>query len=202
MMPGRSTRWAEALDFSGPRARVAWWSWALLGVALLAGLALEHRVAVLEEASGETARELERLVRADRRQRLERAIAAQARPTVPGSVAAPALHGPVILEVTHLAGRLAYPWPAVLQGLQAEAARQQVVLMAVSLDVSALDHAVLRAQGAVQNDVAALRWAAGLPQGQLLGRQALGTPFVARQGRYGMTAEVQAIWGGTGEGAP
>lgn len=197
-----SAQWPEALDFAGPRVRAAWWSWALLGVALLAGLALEHRVATFEEARADTVRELERLARADRRQRLERAIAARGAATAPERVAAPALQGPVVVEATQLARRLAYPWTAVLQGLEAEAARQQVVLMSMSLDASALDQPLLRAQGAVQSDQAALRWAAGLPQGQLLARQALATPFVARQGSYALKADVQAVWHGPRAGAP
>ncbi|RZL11476.1 MAG: hypothetical protein EOP40_02470 [Rubrivivax sp.] len=196
-------RWPEQLDFAGPRVRTAWWSWALLGLALLAALGLEHRVTALEEARAEVAAELKRLRRADQRQRLALAASGGMRRTPVGHITpAPALQGAAMQEAALLARQLAYPWAAVLQGLETESARQQVVLMGMSLEVSSGQQAVLRAQGAVRDDMAALRWAAGLPAGQLLGRQALASPFVAAQGPYGLKADVQAVWAASPVGPP
>lgn len=197
--------WVEAMDFAGPRVRPAWWAWCLLGVAVLALLVLAERLDHQEGARVESAAQLKRLERADRQQRLQRAAALRqadgssgprsgAGPGEPAS-AAPPLTGSAVTEAAQMARLLSYPWADVLYRMEMQAAEHQVVLMGMSLNLaSSSARPLLRAQGAVQGDSAALQWASGLPQGQLLSRQALATPFEGLRGRYAMKADVQAMW--------
>jgi hypothetical protein len=191
----RKPTWAGQLDFAGPRVRTAWWSWALLLLSLLAWLALADHADRLGTEREEAEAQIKRLARADRLLRLERAVQLKASASAgPIGTPAPVLDDASLEDATQVAWRLAYPWSAVLSGMESAAAAQQVVLMSMSLDLTAMGQAALRAQGAVRDDAAALRWAAGLPQGQLLGRQALGAPFVNVRGSYALKADVQAVW--------
>lgn len=192
---GWPAAWAEQLDFAGPRVRTTWWAWAVLAVALMAAMMLAERLDTLALAREDTAAQRQRLERADRQQRIARAAARrQTAPVAAGTPQGQALDAAMVDDALQVAWHLSYPWPQVLMGMEARAAQQQVVLLSLSLDASSPRQAVMQAQGAVQDDLAALQWAASLPQGQLLGRQALQAPFVGSRGAYGLKADVRAVW--------
>jgi hypothetical protein len=204
--------WAEALDFVGPRVRTATWSWAVLGAGVLALLVVADQGDALHQAIDEEQAQLKRLSTADRAVRLARAAQAEVRsdkarakaaPDASASAAevpaAPKLDDQALPEAVNMVAFMAYPWPDLLRDVSQRAMDHQVVLMALSLDLSGWDAGaspvpMARLLAAVPSDEVALRWAADLPEGQLKTRSALQTPFSSLWGSFALKAEVQARW--------
>jgi len=211
----QSGNWAEQLDFAGPRVRTAGWSWAVLGAGVLALLVVADQGDAQHQAIDEAQAQLKRLTKADRAVRLARAAKAEVRSdnarakasadtsssstALPEVPAAPKLDDQALPEAVNMAAFMAYPWPDLMRDVSQRAMDHQVVLMALSLDLSGWDAGAApvptaRLLAAVPSDEVALRWAADLPEGQLKTRSALQTPFSSLWGSFALKAEVQARW--------
>jgi hypothetical protein len=192
----RST-WPDALDFVGPRVRTALWSWALLVGGMAACMAVSERAQQSLAARGEAQAMLHRLERA--KHQLTLAQAAPRAASAPSQQALPqALDAVAMRQVAQVAQQLAFPWPSVIERVEQAALQEHAVLTGFSLDTSGLGGKAdarlpVRLQAAVHDDVSALRWVAAHGDGaQMLGRDALSTPFDTVQGHYALRAE--AVW--------
>lgn len=191
----RQPRMAAQLDFAASGLRTAWWSWALLGVSLAATLLQGERAEQVAAQQAEATTELKRLMRAARTGQPERLAAPSnglSPATGPTSLSDPAFFD----GAAEVASRLSYPWAEVIRQVEVAAAGQNVMLLTVDLELPPLGPVVMRAQGAVESDMAALRWAANLPRGELLSRQTLAAPLALGSASYGLKADVQAFWAG------
>lgn len=203
--------WASDLDLSGGRSRAAWWSWLVLAAGALALMVAVDHADSLRAEQADAADQIKRLSRADRQMRLQRALTARAASadaaaSMPTAAAqakpatAPALQGAAVPAATRMVRQLAYPWQANLGQLDAHARQAQVVMtqLAVNLEsvaqVSAgpqmMPAPQWRLQAAALDDASALAWTRLLPQGSLVSREPLKTPFSTRAGMY--TLQVSA----------
>lgn len=193
--PRWKAHWAEALDFVGPRVRVAMGSWALLVGALAASMAVAEQAQTLATAQDDVQTTLRRLERAQHQKAL--ALAAPRAASSPHATD-PALTPAALKQAARVSQLLAYPWPAVIGRLEQAAQQERAVLMGFSLDINSLGGKLdalppARLQAALPDDAAALRWVAAHGEGaQLVGRDALATPFDTVQGHYALRAE--ASW--------
>lgn len=193
----RAPRWAQALDFVGPRVHTALWSWFLLACGLLAAGMLAPRIDQIEQDRRDAQISLQRLNRAAHQQ----ALAAKA-PVLPDGkgVQAPPLTPDTAARAAQLAQWLGYPWMAVMRQIETTAQAEQAVMLSFSLDLATLGSKAgrlpdIRVSAAVQDDTSALRWAqAQGPSAQLLSRERLSTPFAAAAGQYDW--RVEATWSG------
>ncbi|MES2089037.1 MAG: hypothetical protein V4532_03505 [Pseudomonadota bacterium] len=190
------TTWADGLDFVGPRVRTALWSWALLVGGLAACMAVSEQAQQFITHRDEAQAMLHRLERAQHQQTMARAAPRAA--SSPGQAVAQPLDDATLRQAVRVAQQLAYPWPAVIERVEQSAQQEHAVLTGFSLDISSLGgkgetRPQVRLQAALHDDASALRWvAAHGDQAQMLGRDALSTPFDTAQGHYALRAE--AVW--------
>lgn len=189
--------WVVSLDFRPVRPRPALWAWAVLAAGLLSVLWLADQADQLQQRQAEAQAQLQRLARADRQVRLERAVRER---TVGASAPQAAARAPVLSpaaadEAVAMLRALAFPWPETLRSMEMSASNAGAVMLSMS---TSLDDAgrtagpTWRLQAAVPDDAAALGWAASLPAGRLITRASLAAPFSTAHGLYGLKAEVQA----------
>jgi hypothetical protein len=192
----RPASWSEALDFVGPRVRVALWSWAVLVGGLAACMAVSEQAQQSLASRDEAQAQWRRLERAQHQQALARAQPRAAKASE--SAAAPTLDDDTARKAARVAQLLAYPWAAVIERVEQSAQQERAVLTGFSLDIGSLGGSLdarpqLRLQAALRDDASALRWVAALGEGaQMLGRDALSTPFDTMQGHYALRGE--AVW--------
>lgn len=197
--------WHDDLNVSGTRQRSAWWAWLVLALGAVALMWSVDHVDALRVQQDEASAQYQRLSRADRQMRMNRALAMGPRhaPTrasnetneaasfsaVSGVVEAPALKTAAAQSnALRMAQALAYPWPQNLNLLDMQAAAAQVVItqLSVSLEGAGSAGATVpwRVQAATRSDDDALRLAAHLPQGVLQSRAPLAQPFNTVVGNY------------------
>lgn len=205
-------RWADELDFIGPRVRTSVVGWALLALGLVAVMHSADQVDRSEQALSEAQATLRRLARAGHQDALRQKVAAQAlapagqgrRGREAGAPAmaaspdgAPTLTPAGWQHAAQLALWLAYPWQATLDHVDEASVREHAVLTAFSLDLSTLGSAPgagpeWKLQAAVQSDVNALQWVQALgPQASLRSREALDAPFTTTRGTYAWRVDAQ-----------
>lgn len=191
-----SPAWAEALDFVGPRIRTALWSWALLVGGMAACMAVSEQVQQTMANRGEVQAQLRRLERARHQQTIARAQPTMGRAS--DAVSSRTLDDDTARKAAGVAQLLAFPWAPVIERAEQAARQEQAVLMGFSLDTGSLGGVAqarpqVRLQAALQDDASALRWVAALGEGaQMLGRDALSTPFDTAQGHYALRGD--AVW--------
>lgn len=193
----RGDRWVSRLDFRPERAKPAAWAWAVLGAGLLSVLWLADQSEHLRQRQAEAQEQLQRLARADRQVRLERAVQARVEgaQAPQAAASAPVLSAAEADEAVAMVRSLAFPWAETLQRMELSASKAGAVMLSMS---TSLDDAgrtagpTWRLQAAVPDDAAALGWAATLPAGRLVSRASLATPFSTAHGPYGLKAELQA----------
>ncbi|MBC7702033.1 hypothetical protein [Aquabacterium sp.] len=194
--PAWKAPWADKLDFAGPRIRTALWSWALLVAAMAACMAVAEQAQALITSQGEAQAMLHRLERAKHQQALAAAVPRAA--SSPAQAADRKLNDVALRQAARVAQLLAYPWPVVVGRVEQAALQEQAVLTSFSLDINSLGGKAearpqARLQAALRDDASALRWTAAHGDGaQMLGRDALATPFASTQGHYALRAE--AAW--------
>lgn len=194
---GRKERWFERFDFKPVRPRAAAWAWALLGAGLLSVLWLADQADQLQQRQTDAQAQLQRLARADRQVRLERAVRERASTAQAplAAASAPVLSPAAADEAVAMVRALAFPWPETLRRMELSASNAGAVMLSMSTSLDEAGRAVgptWRLQAAVPDDAAALGWAASLPSGRLITRASLATPFATSHGPYGLKAEVQA----------
>lgn len=200
-------RWADELDFAGPRPRTSVGAWLVLATGVLALLWVVEQAEVRQQAIADAQAQLKRLSLADRQVRLARAAAVAPRSSdasrAPGDPvvadAPPTLMPAAWSEAAQMAALLAYPWQAALQGVSTRASDRHIVMTSFSLDLSSWDAVLqpppaIRVTAAAPSDDVALAWAADLPQGQLLTRAPLAMPFSTARSSYGLKVEAQTRW--------
>ncbi|RZI84069.1 MAG: hypothetical protein EOP38_10340 [Rubrivivax sp.] len=189
--------WADALDFVGPRVRTALWSWALLVAGLAACMAVSEQVKGMTADRDEAQAMLHRLERA-RHQQVLAATAPRAAPSSASQPSTSALDDVSLRQTTRITQQLAYPWAAVIERVEQSALQEQAVLTGFNLDIASPGgkseaRPQIRLQAALRDDAAVLRWVAAHGEdAQLLGRDALATPFDSVKGHYALRAE--AVW--------
>jgi hypothetical protein len=194
--------WHDDVNVSGTRQRSAWWAWLVLALGAVALMWSVDHVDALRVQQDEASAQYQRLSRADRQMRMNRAIAmgprhAPARASKePDSLntASTAIETPALKTAAaqsnalRMAQALAYPWPQHLNLLDTQAAAAQVVItqLSVSLEGAGSAGATVpwRVQAATRSDDDALRLAAHLPQGVLQSRAPLAQPFSTVVGHY------------------
>lgn len=195
-------RWAESLDFVGPRVHVALWSWALLVLGLAVGMAVAEQAQTLQSSQDEVQATLRRLERAQHQQKLAMAAPRAASSAESGQAAASALDATKAKQAARVSQLLAYPWPAVISRMEQAAQQEHAVLTGFSLDINGLGGKAdalpqARLQAALFDDASALRWVSAHGDGaQLLGRDLLASPFETEQGAYALRAEASWSAGG------
>lgn len=195
-------RWAESLDFIGPRVHVALWSWALLVLGLAVGMAVADQAQTLQSSQDEVQATLRRLERAQHQQKLATAAPRAASSADAAQAAAFALDAAKTKQAARVSQLLAYPWAVVISRMEQAAQQEHAVLTGFSLDISSLGgkaDAVVQArlQAALPDDASALRWVSAHGDGaQLLGRDLLASPFETEQGAYALRAEASWAAGG------
>lgn len=199
-------RWADELDFAGPRPRTSVGAWLVLATGVLALLWVVEQADVRQQAIADAQAQLKRLSLADRQVRLARAATAPRSSDASRAPGDPLMADvpPTLMpaawpEAAQMAALLAYPWQAALQGVSTRASDRHIVMTSFSLDLSSWDAVLqpppaIRVTAAAPSDDVALAWAADLPQGQLLTRAPLAMPFSTARSSYSLKVEAQTRW--------
>jgi hypothetical protein len=196
--------WAQALDFVGPRVRVALWAWGLLVAGLAASMAVSEEAQHAFNARQEAQSALTRLERAKKQRAIAQAVprAVKEHEGAASMASGKALDAAALRQAARMATLLGFPWTPVIERIEQSAMQEHAVLTGLSIDVSSLSSRAdaapdVRLQAAVQDDAAALRWVDAHGEGaQLLGRDLLTHPFDTTAGHYALRAE--ALWSAGG----
>jgi hypothetical protein len=199
--PPAVTDWAQGWNFLGPRLRTSRWGWALLAVGVVAALVAADRAAQAQATLADAQAVVQRLTRGDRQLSLQAQAASAADAAQIAQAQAPTLKDADQRHAAQLAQWLGYPWADTLDHVDAASLKHRVVLTQFSLDLSTLAsnegvQPELKLQGAVTDDIAALRWLDALgPQAMLRARDTLSAPFATAHGTYTLRADVLTTGG-------
>lgn len=187
-------RWADELDFIGPRVRTSVMGWALLALGLVAALHAAELADQSEQALADAQAVVKRLERGARQQAVREQVVSKVRQEEID--AAPTLNANGWRHAAQLALWLGYPWHDTLAHVDETAFQEQAVMTLLSLDLSTLGtgedvQPEMKLQAAVRSDVAALQWMQALgPQASLRSRERLTTPFSTARGSYEWRVDV------------
>lgn len=193
------TDWAESLNFSGPRVRTSFWSWALLAlgaIAVVHAMDLSSQLVASEQA---TEAELSRL---QAHARATPSAAPSSSLDQAGAVStkaqAPVLQPEGWRSAAQLAAWLGHPWAAALDHADATAHERGISLTGFQVDLAAWgarpgQPLAWRLQAAVPDDAAALQWVQELgPQAELQRRDALLQPVPSERGTLSWRVNVSS----------
>lgn len=189
----RGLKWAEQLNFAGPRVATSVWGWALFVVGLCASLYAADVAQMWQHTLEAEQTSLMRLERAQHQRQL--AQAATVSKVKPNSNWTPE----ALQSAYGVARLLAYPWAKTLDQVELAALQEGALLLSLAVDqdkplADVASPVAVRLSAAVLNDEAALNWAAAHGDGaQLLGRERLANPSPSPQGDYPWRADVSWV---------
>lgn len=191
----RRFKWAQQLDFVGPRINTSLWGWALMVLGLCAAVyAADHAQNVQHAVDAEQAT-LHRLQRAQHQRQLAQA------PLRSASNVDAAWQPEALASAQGVVRMLAYPWAKTFDQVEQAALQEQALLLSLAVDqdkplTDARSPIVVRLSAAVISDEAALQWAAAHGDGaQLLARDRMAMPAPSPQGDYPWRADVSWVGG-------
>lgn len=191
--------WAESLNFSGPRVRTSFWSWALLALGAIAVVHAMELGSQMEASEQANQAELTRL------QTHARALSsdAPASSADQAGVVSPKEQAPVLppegwRSAAQLAAWLGHPWATALDHADATAHQRGISLTRFQVDMGAWgaragQPLAWRLQAAVPDDATALQWVQALgPQAELQRRDALPQPVPSERGTLSWRIDVSS----------
>lgn len=191
--------WAESLNFSGPRVRTSFWSWALLALGAIAVVHAMDLSSQLEASEQATQAELSRLqTHARALSSAAPASSADQAGVVSPKEQAPALQPEGWRSAAQLSAWLGHPWATALDHADATAHQRGISLTRFQLDLGAWgarawQPLAWRLQAAVPDDATALQWVQALgPQAELQRRDALPQPVPSERGTLSWRIDVSS----------
>ena len=191
--------WAESLNFSGPRVRTSFWSWALLALGAIAVVHAMDLSSQLVDSEQATQAELSRLQAHARAKPSAAAVSsADQAVKVSSQAQAPVLQPDGWRSAAQLAAWLGHPWAAALDHADATAHQRGISLTGLQVDLSAWgaragQPLAWRLQAAVPDDATALQWVQELgPQAELQRRDALPQPVPSERGTLSWRIDVSS----------